>query len=170
MERFRIWLWGFGIYLSVASFVTFSLFIHEEAIQTAMFGTWPSQDVGDWQTVKVGIKIISGINTSMKTITYSMGWIQPLALISYHQYGKATDYYIRGLTSKVLSNAPELFVGEEIELQFPVKSITRDKDGKSLANYKRIFVTVKNNVSPGDVVNLKGVLRNENGRLILGPP
>jgi len=118
-NRFLQWIGVIGSILAIMGLVTFSLFIHEEAFQTAMFGTWPAQDAGDWKLVKRGTELMSGINGNMKRINNICGWIQPLSWFAYDNYGQAADFYVKGLRAKVFAHQPELFDGEEVE--FTVK-------------------------------------------------
>jgi len=59
-----------------------------------MFGTWPAQDAKDWEVVRFGLERIKNVNSTLKTINYSLGWIQPLAFVSYKAYGEAAEVYI----------------------------------------------------------------------------
>ena len=65
--KIRTVLTSLAVYISVTGLVTFSLFICEESIQTAMFGTWPAQDAGDWYTVKFGVERMKEANHLLKT-------------------------------------------------------------------------------------------------------
>lgn len=103
-------------YISLVGLVTFSLFILEESIQMTTFGTWPASDAQDWHLVLKGCNVIETTNTTMKIINYSIGWIQPLAFFSYRSYGKATDYYIQALKSKIFAHNPETLIGHEVTL------------------------------------------------------
>ena len=169
MQRIRIWLWAFGVYMSVATTITFSQFILEEAFQTTMFSSWPAGDVAAWGVVKNSLIIMKSINRTLKIVTYSVGWIQPLGFVSYRAYSQSADAYILALKTKVLTNEPNLFVGEEIELKFSIKMISKDKKGKSFTNFKQIFVEVGSSTTIGDVIDTKGVLRKIEGRLVLKP-
>ena len=167
MERLRLVLWVFGLYLGVAGSITFTLFIHEEAIQTATWGTWPAADVKDWKTVRAGIATIRSINRSMKTINYICGWIQPLAFISYRKYGQATDYYIEGITSKVFANAPELYIGEEIEFNFRPNRSERLADGNCAYRFGKITVAAECKTRLNNIMSVKGTVTEKNGRLFV---
>ena len=122
--KLKRWLSYALILISFWGLLTFSLFIHEEAIQTAMFGTWPAQDAGDWELVLEGVDLMGSINLSMKIINYSVGWLQPLAFFSYRAYSKSTDFYIKGLKAKAFARAPEAFHGRTVEFKFtPAREI-----------------------------------------------
>lgn len=134
-----------------------------------MFASWPAGDSGDWGTVKLAATVMKNVNRTLKIVTYSAGWIQPLGFISYRAYAISADVYIRGLQSKILRNAPELLVGEELSLEFPVRSITREKDGKLTTNFQRVFIAIDDTVTVGDAIKTKGVLQKIDGRLVLEP-
>ena len=140
----------FAIYLSIAGLATFSLFIFEEAFQTVMFGTWPAQDAKRWDVVLDGTDLMEKITTTMKVVNYSVGWIQPLAFISYGAYANSATFYIKALRTKVLAHAPELMEGRKVEIRFVVKSMTKDGDefiisngGIKIRSKKRLKGTIK---------------------------
>ena len=139
-EKIKIWLSAIMIYLSVAGLVTFSLFIHEEAIQTTMFGTWPAKSAKQWPLVLQGVEMMRNINRSAKIINYAVGWVQPLAFFSYRAYAKATDYYILGVESQVFAHAPELFIGREVNFVFLPKRIEAVSNGKFILTNGRLAV------------------------------
>jgi hypothetical protein len=165
VDRLRIFLWVFGLYLGLAGTITFSMFIHEEAIQTATWGTWPAADVKDWKTVRVGIATISSINKSMKIINYACGWIQPLAFISYRKYGQSTDYYIKGLTAKVFANAPELYIGELVEFNFRPQQSEKLANGDCAYRFGKVIVIAECEIRIGEFMSVKGVVTQEGKQL-----
>lgn len=167
MDRLRIVLWIIGLYLGIAGTITFSLFIHEEAIQTAIWGTWPAADVKDWETTRAGITTITSINKSMKVINYACGWIQPLAFISYRKYGQSTDYYIKGLNAKVFANAPELYVGETIEFNFRPHKSERLATGYYTYRFGKITVITKREIRLGEFMTVKGVVEQRGTQLVV---
>lgn len=102
--------------LTIIGTISFTLFIEEEAFQTLMFGTWPAQDVGQWKTVARGCNLMETNCKVMKWTLYSIGWLNPLAFVSYRQYTKAADYYVQALRCKVAVHAPEELVGKTVSL------------------------------------------------------
>jgi len=122
--------------LSILGLVSFTLFIFEEAFQTTMFGTWIAQDAANWGLCKEGSDIMHSINRSLKISNYAFGWIHPLAFLSYGAYAKSADYYIKSLRIKSFVNAPELFIGEEMEFFFQPKQVERTPEGVKLINGK----------------------------------
>jgi hypothetical protein len=137
----RVILSLLAVYISVTGLVTFSLFITEESIQMSVFGSWPAQDAKDWQTVHLAYRRIIDANKLLKTINYSIGWIQPLAFLGYRSYGQSTDVYIKGLEAKIFANAPELFDGREITVSFIPQEVRVTPDGYLHVNRRVSFLS-----------------------------
>jgi hypothetical protein len=116
-----------AIYISVTGLVTLSLFICEESIQWAMFGTWRAQDAKDWELVRFGCERMRDANTLMKTINYSLGWIQPLAFLAYRAFSESTDSYIWSLEARIFANAPEIFAGKTMTFAFTPQTVAETK-------------------------------------------
>ena len=130
-------------YITACGLVLFPLFLFEESIQLSVFGTWPASDARDWRLVKHGLDVISSTNRTMKIINYSLGWIQPLAFLSYRAYGKATDYYIESMKAKIFAHDPSAMVGERItvEIELTGGKVTQSEEGLLLQpRRKSIFV------------------------------
>jgi hypothetical protein len=167
-RKIKTFLWLIGTYITIVGVVTFSQFILEEAIQTAIWGTWPSQDAKQWHLVKKGAAVIDSINTTLKIITYTFGWIQPLAMIGYLNYAKSTDYYLDGLNAKAFAFAPELYVGEKVNFTFQPSEIKNNE----LAINGKIGVYIKDHVEAFNhkmfnTVQIKGTVYFENNLLII---
>jgi len=143
MNRLKTALTILMLYITVAGLVTFSLFILEEAFQTAMFGTWPAQDARRWDLVKIGSDVMESNLTAMRWVTYGLGWVQPLALLSYHHYAKSAQSYIDSLRSKVLAHRPDLFLGEQVTLELSPKAFTELPDGSILKTFGQVGVIIR---------------------------
>ena len=130
-----------ALYISMTGLVTFSLFITEEGFQTAMFATWPAQDAKDWEVVRFGLERMKNANTALKAINYSLGWIQPLAFVSYKCYGESADAYIAGLEAKLFANAPELFSGRKMTVTFTPQTVTETAAGYAHINHRVSFIS-----------------------------
>lgn len=167
MSKIRLFLTIFGVYITIAGLVTFSLFMIEESFQTAMFGTWPAQDAQRWDLVKKGSQLMKKISTTGKVVNYMFGWVQPLAFVSYRSYFKSSDFYIEALNAKALANAPELYAGEKITLDsFVAKSAQSTTDGYS-ATMGAITVVFKHMPQLGEVIRVEGRLQLVDGRLVI---
>jgi hypothetical protein len=136
-------VYAIAAYISLVGIITFSLFILEESIQMATFGTWPASDAQDWQLVKNGCDVISSANRTMKILNYSLGWIQPFAFLSYRAYGRSTDYYLDAMRAKIFAHDPSVMIGERVTITVSLKGgkVTMDEGGWLLQpSRKSIFV------------------------------
>lgn len=167
MKKFKTVLAILLAYITVTGLVTFSLFILEESFQTVMFGTWPAQDAKQWHVVYNGLQLMQGIQKTGKWVNYTCGWIQPLAFISYHKYfAVSAQFYIDGLKAKCLAHAPELFVGQEIEISFKPTRVVQTNSGQYSCNAGRIHVI--SDIKPEfKFMVVKGILEEINGKLLI---
>jgi len=157
--KFKKYLSFILIYLTVAGAYTFTAFIIEEAEQQVIWGTWPAQDAKNWELVLEGCDILDSLNTTMKWINWSIGYIQPLALISYHCYWQSTSYYIKSLKTKVFAKSPASFDGRYIEFMFTPKQIVQ-QDGKIFLVNGRIWIEVDERPITR-TVEIKGIVKNK---------
>jgi hypothetical protein len=165
-HRARLILTSLAVYISVTGLVTFSLFILEESIQTAQFGTWPAQDAGDWITVKFGVERMKEANRALKIMNYSIGWIQPLAFIAYRAYGRSSDAYIAGCEAKLFAHAPEVYDGEVTTFTYRPETITG-----ALYSTRRISVSSKFALVLGQSSRITGrVTVNPDQTVVVNPP
>ena len=152
-------------YIAICGLAMFPAFIFQEAIQVAIWGTWPAKKANNWGLVLTGCDLIKNINRGLKIINYSAGWVQPLAFFSYRSFSKATDYYIMGLEHQILAHAPEEFVGRTIEFEFVPLKIIQDKDGIKLM-HNRIQIVVDKMPVDGRIV-VKGRVEMVEGRIFI---
>lgn len=156
-----------AVYMSLVGLVTFPLFIHEEAIQTVMFGTWQAGPAERWDIVLDGTNIMEGTNQSMKFINYGLGWINPLSFLSYRAYGKATDFYIEASRSRIMTKAPHLMVGSKATVEIVPKKIERLGDGRWFASNGTTGFISATQPQLGQAVSIEGVYGLFDGRLII---
>ncbi|MBW1928862.1 MAG: hypothetical protein JRJ13_06870 [Deltaproteobacteria bacterium] len=165
LQRLKSFLSNAAVVLSILGIITFSLFIFEEAIQMATFGTWPAQYAKDWDLVMEGADTIASINQSMKMVNYSVGWLQPLAFFSYRAYGKATDYYVASLRKKVLVNSPRCFVGRKVEFVFIPARIQPERQKVKLVNGNLSIIT--DSIPETQKVLVSGVVERDGDLLVI---
>jgi hypothetical protein len=158
-----------AVYISVTGLVTFSLFIVEESIQTAMFGTWQAIDAKDWRIVMFGADRIRDANQLLISVNYSFGWIQPLSFFAYRAYGQATDAYLQGLEAKIFANAPELFEGRKITASFTPREVSQTPDGYAHVNHRVCYLS-KEKHPVGISRPIKGVLSLDGNRVVITEP
>lgn len=130
-------------YITICGLVMFPCFILEEAIQMTTFGTWPAADAQDWELMSEGVQTIKSINITMKIINYSVGWIQPLAFLSYRAFAKATDYYVQSLKAKIFAHSPETLIGHTITTTLSLRHARISENIYHLKN-RSISITLKN--------------------------
>lgn len=165
-SRARAVLGAMALYISICGLVTFSLFIIEESIQTAMFGTWQAIDAKDWHTVKFGCDRIGNANQLLKTLNYSLGWIQPLSFFAYRAYGQATDAYLQGLEARIFANAPELFAGQRLAISFTPREIREAPEGYRHINRRIIFLS-KHKHPVGSACRVTGLVSVQDNKIIV---
>ena len=100
----------FTIYLAITGLVTFSLFILEESLQTAMFSTWAAKDASDWALVMKANIFFKKTNWTMGKINDVFGWINPFSYKAYDAYHEATNFVIKANEAQIANFEPELFV------------------------------------------------------------
>lgn len=153
------------VYVTLCGLTMFPCFILEEAGQVFIWSTWPAQDAKRWDLVRKSCNGIRATNTTMKTINYSLGWINPLSFLAYRSFGHCMDAYIEALEAKCFANAPELFVGESMEFSFVPKYIKRDGSTYKLISGKTVVVADTN---PGfKKVEILGVVERQNGKIVI---
>jgi len=148
------------VYVTIVGLVTFTLFIFEESIQMATFGTWPAQDAKNWELVLEGMDVIESINLGMKTVNYLVGWIQPLAFFSYRAYAKSTDYYVKGVKAKIFAYAPSTFDGRLHSFHFiPNRIDYKDKNTVLINRKVRVLVEKGLRFNVGQTLFITGKVR-----------
>jgi len=160
MKKVKLWLKFFFAYITITGLVVFSLFILEESFQTVMFGTWPAQDAKRWDIVCEGTELMDDVIWTMNAVNYTVGYIQPIAFISYRSYAKSAKFYTKALRAKAFAHAPEEFVGKEVTFKFQHKEIRSLPDGSFLLVNGKIGVRVwERPKSPQ--MDVSGVLKND---------
>ena len=158
---------GLKWYLALAGLITFSMFILEESSQTITFGIWPAKNARAWANVKRGLDLMENINTTLKIVNYSVGWVQPLAFISYRAYSEATDSFIESSIVEVLANEPELYLNRKIRIEFIPRSIESLEDGSFLATNGRLNARRSERPVIGQVIRVEGILKKIDGKLVI---
>ena len=165
------------LYLSIAGFVTFSLFILEESLQTAMFSTWAAKDAQDWALVMKANRFFEATNETMYKINKWFGWVNPFSYRAYDAYHGATQFVINANDAQIANFEPMLFVGfnDNIFLHIKITQILRQDSGIVLLS-GRFMIEFNNNMympSPGETVEFYGRVTNKtdqsNQRLVLEP-
>ena len=108
----------------------------------ATFGTWPASDAKDWELVVVGLGTIEGINTTMRVVNYTLGWVQPISFFAYRAYAHATDFYIRAMKAKVFAHEPRALIGFEVDARVSLAGmkVAEREDGFLYTGAKTSFL------------------------------
>lgn len=156
---------GLLAYITIVGLVTLSLFMMEEAFQTAMFGTWPAQDAQQWDVVYEGTELMASIVNTMNIVNYACGWVQPLAFVAYRAYIKSARFYVKSLRAKILAHEPSLFVGQRVAFRFVPRERVRMADGSWELRHGRIRVLV--GACGTGKTEATGVLAEVGGQLVV---
>jgi hypothetical protein len=158
INRITGWLKYVATYLAIAGLVTFSLFILEESFQTVMFGTWPAQDVQQWEIIYEGTEIMQSTVWTLKAVNYTVGYVQPIAFLAYRKFGHSADYYTKALRAKVFAHRPDLFINQEVSFDFTPREITKRPDGSYMLRNRKIWVICHENQKKPNM-SISGVLK-----------
>ena len=156
-----------AIYISITGLVTFSLFILEESIQTAMFGTWPAQDAKDWELVRFGCDRMRDANTMLRVINYSCGWIQPLAFLAYKSFSESAESYIQSLEARIFANAPEVFRGKTMTFAFTPQMVAETPEGLFAHINHRVRFLSAERLLPGRTQRVTGTISDEGQQVVI---
>lgn len=126
------------LYLSIAGFITFSLFILEESLQTAMFSTWAAKDAQDWALVMKANRFFEKTNKTMDLVNRYFGWINPFSYKAYNAYHDATRYVINANDAQIANFEPALLSNfdDNVFLHLKINQITNDHDNVILISGK----------------------------------
>ena len=116
--------------LTVLGIATFTCFILEESLQTVQFGVWPALQAGDYHTAREGLDLMVSINGSLKAVNYSVGWLHPLAFISYRAYHDAAAFFIKGTQARILAECPQAYANREVTFNFHWTTADSREDGR----------------------------------------
>ena len=164
-RKWKTFLSVMAIYLSLTGIVTFSLFISYEAMKTAMFGTWPAQEAGDWDAVLQGTDVMREATTIMRWMNNGLGWIQPLSFMSYRSLVHAAEVHTLSLEARAFAHAPELFNGRLVTFRFTPDSITN-----GFFSTRRISVHPDFALILGQSKRITGRVRVEANNIVVEPP
>ncbi len=164
--KVKVFLSILAVYISATGLVTFSLFITEESIQTAMFGTWQAISANDWNAAKHGYDCIRAANRLLKSVNNCLGWIQPLSFLAYRSYGNSTDAYIHGLEARIFANAPELFNGQQVTVSFVPQDVRETHDGFLHTN-RRVSFLSKDKRPTGVSCQVTGVISVNSNKVVI---
>ena len=163
----------FTIYLAITGLVTFSLFILEESLQTAMFSTWAAKDAQDWTLVMKANRFFKGTNQALGSINKWFGWVNPFSYKAYDSYHVATDFVVKANEAQIANFEPELFVyyDEPVFLHLRLSEVHAGGTYKTLVFGKFCVVAEENTYIPqiGETIEFFGKVSMEKieGKILL---
>lgn len=169
----------FTIYLATAGLVTFSLFILEEAMQTAMFSTWAAKDSKEWPLILEADRFFKKTNKTLESINTYFGWINPFSLYAYDAYSKSTNLFVLSTEANLAAFATDMLIEqkENVTLYLEIRSVIHHKTGNTLWTeldcFKfTIYCQSEFSASPGNIIIFNGIiskLKNTSGQSVAVP-
>lgn len=147
--------------LAIFGVITFSCFIYEEAIQMSVYSTWQAKSSNNWALLKKGANTADALNTQLKWLNLSIGWINPFAFLSYRGFSQATDVWVESTHAMILANEAQLFSGEEITIEFKPERVWREA-GYNIGQNGKIRIKTDQNITPGQWSSIRGIILTEN--------
>lgn len=165
-NKFKLTFTLLGSYAMIVGLITFPLFIHEEAIQTIMFGTWAASSADDHEMVLRGVDAMRVITKSMRLINLALGWINPLSFSAYQHFATAADYYAASAETKSIAKKPDLLEGRKIFRYVTVQRKYQDGQGWIAGDGKVFFRTTAEPVI-GAKLEIRGRAESVGGKIFI---
>ena len=115
--------------------------------------------------IKINIQTIERISSHIKLINRALMWLQPFQMWAYEDYTCATNLYVQSLQAEVLARDPGLYVGEQVDILFYYKQISKKHDLFVLSNGK-LLVRVKT-MPKQTSLRVSGIIRRDRSRYII---
>lgn len=150
----------FYFYIALIGMFGFACFIMEESIQMLTFSMFTIKDSQRWDIGLSNIEKMEEINNHLEIVNGLFMWLQPIQMYAYNDFIEATRGYIESQRGLILAQAPELFIGQELSLNFYYREMRRSYDYYELSAGKiRVFIEGE---PKGNPVHVEGVLRRIN--------
>jgi len=156
-QRIKIVLQCFYLYLAFAGIFGFSLFIAEEIMQINMWANFAASDANRTDLILKNCATIEKTNNISKSINKYFMWLLPPQQWAYEALGEGVDVYLETQRAYVLARSPELFIGQDIKIDFMYKSYTPGKNNLFVLKNQKVKVIV-NKIPSGTVVNITGTV------------
>lgn len=106
------------VYITIAGLYTFTAFILEESLQCVTWASWGIERMGNYAALKSAHDTMLRINHTLASLNSWLGWLNPIAKISYRAYHDATEHYLESMRLKIIATAPELFADQSVTFTF----------------------------------------------------
>ncbi len=155
-KRFSIFLKAILTYLAISGVFGFSCFLMQEGAQMLSFANFSASDTKQYQLMKVNLEYMSEIEDSINFLNKYFLWLIPPQQKSYEHYANSLGLYIKTLEMEVLANAPELYLDQEINMQFQYASYKPGKNNLFVLKNKKIKI-ITNKIPDGPVLHVQGI-------------
>ena len=89
------------VYFFLFSTVGFTMFIFEEAMQTAMFASFGYVAAKDWAGLERHLRIMKFVHWASSLYIRYAGWLNPLMWPAYLTYLKANEAYLGSVEARL---------------------------------------------------------------------
>jgi hypothetical protein len=96
-----LWVKLLVLYFFLFSTVGFTMFVFEEAMQTAMFAAFSYQTAKDWPGLEKHLRIMRFVHKASSIYIRSVGWLNPLMWPAYLVYLEANESYLQSVESRL---------------------------------------------------------------------
>ena len=96
-----LWVKLLVLYFFLFSTVGFTMFIFEEAMQTAMFASFGYVAAKDWPGLERHLRIMKFVHWTSSLYIRSVGWLNPLMWPAYLVYLEANEAYLGSVESRL---------------------------------------------------------------------
>lgn len=91
---------AFIVFFSIYTISSFICFICEEAMQTAMFGSFAYSEAKDWDGLREHIKLMEDIHATSAFLINTIGVIAFVSYPAYRTYLKSDEGYIKATKAR----------------------------------------------------------------------
>ena len=170
VNKIRIFLQCFYFYLAFIGIFGFSLFIIEEAQQINCWAVFAASDSNRTDLILKNCQVIEELNHGAKWINKYFMWINPFQKYSYSAWHKSVDVYLETQRAYVLAKSPELFIGQEITMDFRYDSYKPGKNNLFILKNKKVKIITKK-IPENLVIKVSGTVQPDpevlNGIIII---
>ncbi len=157
IAKFHLWLKAILTYIALSGIFGFSCFLMQEGSQMLSFANFSASDTHQYQLMKQNIEYMEEINKSIRFLNKYFLWLIPPQQKSYEHYANSLELYIQTLEMEVMANAPILYTGQEITIDFMYKSYTPGKNNLFVLKNQKVKVIV-DQIPTNYVINVTGTV------------
>jgi len=96
-----LWVKVLLVYFFLFSAVGFTMFVFEEAMQTAMFASFGYAAAKDWSGLERHLQIMRVVHRASELYIRYVGWLNPLMWPAYLTYLEANESYLHAVEARL---------------------------------------------------------------------